>query len=117
MSVNGKFPEQLIAMVGKDMKASIKDEADRREISISQVVREKIEIADATAGQVRNVDGEVLRGSLDADDLFERIKEGDPETLAAYARNLAPDTEPDDVDGSLSDHEARVARLRARGLG
>jgi hypothetical protein len=140
VSVNGKFPEQLIAMVSHDMKADIRAEADAREVSISQIVREAREIQLASRQPMKWVLGE---GTPPADPdyvhvgdlayaperlqtgdgkLFEHVGDGsyvpaDPETLAAYARNLAPDTEPDDVDGSLSDAEARVARLRARGLG
>lgn len=166
MSVNGKYPEQLIAMVTPEMKADIRAEADARGVSISQVVREARELA-VDARQPRRIalgmtatpaEVEQINAALDADlgihpvgvtladnvllvppadaPISEHIRytidsaamagrtggipiqytTGDPDTLAAYAADLSPDTEPDEVDGSLSDQSARVARLKARGL-
>lgn len=72
-------------------------------------------VATETLTEIRGVGGELIRSQV--------IPEGDvdgADTLAGYARSLTPDTEPDEVDGSLGENDdaaARVARLRARGLG
>lgn len=166
MSVNGKYPEQLIAMVTPEMKADIRAEADARGVSISQIVREAREIAVWARQPQRWVLGpdqdgwvagpecnplaldhvnhpvgvafadnvllvppadapiaEHIRYTIDSAAMAGRTggipiqyTTGDPDTLAAYAADLSPDTEPDEVDGSLSDQSARVARLKARGL-
>jgi hypothetical protein len=183
MSVNGKYPEQIIAMVTPEMKAEIRAEADERGVSISQVIREAREaivesrkppFCDQCAGpyaddwlreygghwdtcpnrpkpdeetleftspgrptieEVRGVDGNLIRTTtIYPDTLVVEGPDGRPikmtrsgdgpayapdvetPSLAAYAADLEPDTEPDEVDGSLSDRDERVARLRARGL-
>jgi hypothetical protein len=119
VSVNGKYPEQLIAMVTPEMKADIRAEADERGVSISQVVREAREIAVWARQPQRIALGAGMSVAQDDGNTFlvnGRPRDVSPDTLAAYAAGLEPDTEPDEVDGSLADQDARVARLKARGL-
>lgn len=43
MTAKAKYPAQIIAMVTPETKQLYKDEAERREISISELVREALE--------------------------------------------------------------------------
>lgn len=86
--INAKYTAQLIAMVTDETKAQIKAAAEAREVSISQVAREYLE-----AGQ------KVLLGP--------DLPDPDTETVQRADGTLA---------NAADENEARIARLRRKGL-
>lgn len=86
MAIDSQFPAQLIAMVSNEAKASYRAEADSRRVSIGQVVRERLDLADAAlAGRV--VGPTVYPDKASADDAIEQlaVNLADERDIAAHA--------------------------------
>lgn len=125
MTVESQYPAQLIAMVTPETKAKIRAEADERKISISQVVRERLDRSMLTVPEPETI---VTEFQGHAGEIFttrtivEHPDDDNASTLRDHVAGLTPDQDGDDVDGHLADTRAdgqpnlRVAPRRPRGL-
>lgn len=119
MAIDSQFPAQLIVMVAEATKASYRSEADARHVSIGQVVRERLELADRTLAVKPDNEpvGELHRSGQRHERPDDEMDTGP--SLAELAASLPPDDDIEDMDEHLQ-HSAygdgALARLQARGL-